>query len=429
VTESAPAPAANEESVSGQEEAPAATRKVRFANWWGEHEIKLGSDFMQKAFTPESGIEVVFDYIPYEGFIQKMISEIAAGDPADLILCNSDHVSSYAANGLMLGLNSYMERDKVDLGSFFGSPDWTINGEMYGLPSWYGAWYFFVNTTMLEKAGIEVPRGSWTWDQLRDISIKVADPANGIYGLTDAQITGGAGGVMYWYMLNGGSAFTDDMSECVINSPEVIDTLDFLKKLIYEDKVVPEYSVYGTTPADEMFRDGKAAFHYNGTWAANYFRENADKMDFEWDVIFAPNGPSAKGDVTPARSSGMFIPANAKDKELSWEVMKFWSSVEGINGLDIGSLSSMPPSAATVEDEAYNLYPEKLPKSFNKEFFGAVAARAKYFPYTHYLLNENVQNAMNSLNDVLAENLDAKTIADQAYETIKSNWSSIVKVG
>jgi multiple sugar transport system substrate-binding protein len=416
-------PAATQAAATDGAGAGAGVKQVRFANWWGEHEISIADEFFKKDFTPESNIEIVFDYSPFEGFIAKMISEIAAGNPADLILCNSDHVSSYASNGLMLPLDSYMERDGTDLTSFFGTSDWIIDEQLYGLPSWYGAWYFYVNVSMLEEAGIAVPRGSWTWDELRDVSLKVADPANGVYGLTDGMTP------LYWYMLNGGGAFSDDMSACTINSDEVVGTLDYLKKLIFEDKVMPEYSAYGTTPPDQMFRDGKAAFHYNGTWTSNYLRENADAIDFTWDVIFAPNGPGAKGDVTPARSSGMFIPANGKDLETSWEVMKFWASVEGINNLDIGALSSMPPSQATLESEVYNLYPQKQPEHFSKEFFSAVAGRAKYFPYTHYMLNENVQNAMNSLTDALNSNLDSKTVCDQAYATIMDNWQSIVKVG
>lgn len=401
------------------------TKQVHFANWWGEHEIEIADKYFKEKWTPESGIEVVFDYIPFDGFVQKMVSEITAGNPADLILCNSDMVSSYAKNGLMLELDEYMERDSVDFSEFYGSPDWVVNGKMVGLPSWYGAWFMYVNTTMLEENGIDVPRGSWTWDEMREICLKVADPGNGIYGLSDGM----SNEPIYWYMLNGGAAFSDDMSECTINSPEVVDTMEFVRKLIYEDKVVPEPSSYSTTPADQLFRDGKAAFHYNGTWTVNYLRTNADSIDFNWDVIFAPTGPNAKGDVTPARSSGMFIPKNGKDVETSWEVMKHWGSEEGINNIDIGALSSMPSSAATLEDEAYYTYPDQQPESFNKDFLGAVASRAKYFPFTHHILGTNVQNAMNSLSNVWVENKDSKTVCDEAYETIMANWDAIEKVG
>lgn len=401
-------------------------KQVRFANWWGDHEIEIADAYFKEAFTPQTGIEVVFDYIPYDGFIQRMISEIAAGNPADLILCNSDHVSSYAVNGLMLGLNELQARDQVDLTDFYGTPDWIIDGELYGLPSWYGAWYMYVNVTMLEEAGIEVPRGSWTWQELRDICLKVTDPEKGVYGLSDGMVDDDP---MYWYMLNGGAAFTDDMSACTINSPEVVEAMKFVQDLIYVDKAAPEPSFYATTAADQFFRDGKAAFHYNGTWAANYFRVSEDVMDFEWDVIFAPTGPSAPGDVTPARSSGMFIPVNAKDVEASWTVMKQWGSLDGINHIDIGALSSMPSSEASLNGEVYNLYPEQLPQHFTKEFFSAVTARAKYFPFTHYVLGENVLNAMQSLSNIWVENMDAQTVCDEAYNTIQNNFGAIVKVG
>lgn len=416
-TESSPSQAAD--AASGD------VKQVRFANWWGEHEIEIADQYFKEQWTPQSGIEVVFDYIPFEGFIQKMISEITAGSPADLILCNSDHVASYAKNRLMEPLDEYMKRDGVDFSGFYGTPDWTVNDQLLGLPSWYGAWFFYVNTTLLEENGIEVPRGSWTWEELESICKQVADPEKGIWGLSDGMMNSPE----YWYMLNGGAAFTDDMSACTINSKEVVDAMDFVRRMIYEEKVIPEPSVYSTTPADQIFRDGLAAFHYNGTWTCNFLRVNADKIDFTWDVIFAPTGPDAKGDVTPARSSGMFIPANARDKEASWTVMKHWGSLEGINNIDIGALSSMPSSKETLEAEAYYTFPEQQPESFNKDFLGAVTARAKYFPYTHFILGSNVSNAMTSLSNIWVENADPQTICDEAYNTIMSSWDSIQPIG
>jgi multiple sugar transport system substrate-binding protein len=399
-------------------------RQVRFANWWGDLEIKIADEYFKKEYTPKTGIEVIFEHVPRDEFIQKMVSQIVAGDPPDLVLCNSDDISSYARNDLMLGLNTYMERDNVDLTSFYGTPDWIIDRELYGLPSWYGSWYFFVNVTMLEKAGIEVPRGSWTWDQLREIALKLNDPANGIWGIADGMNWD----LMYWYMLNGAGPFSDDMSTCTINSPEMVYAFDFLKKLIYQDKVMPEPSLYATVSPDALFADGKAAIYYGGTWSANYFRETI-KKDFTWDVIFAPTGPGAKGDVTPARSSGMFIPANCKNIEAAWEVMKHWGSVEGINNIDIAALTSMPSSPAVLESEAYNLWPNQQPEHFNKEFFRQVAARAKYFPFTHYYLGENVRNAFTGIGAIVNENLDSKKTLDEAYNTIMANWDSIEYIG
>jgi multiple sugar transport system substrate-binding protein len=278
---------------------------------------------------------------------------------------------------------------------------------------------------MLEKAGIEVPRSSWTWDQLREIALKLNDPANGIWGISDGMNWD----LMYWYMLNGAGPFSDDMSKCTINSPEMVYAFDFLKRLIYQDKVMPEPSLYQTISPDTLFADGKAAFYYGGTWSANYFRETIKKEDFTWDVIFAPTGPGAKGDITPARSSGMFIPANCKNVELAWEVMKHWGSVEGINNIDIAALTSMPSSPAVLESEAYNLWPNQQPEHFNKEFFRQVSARAKYFPFTHYYLGENVKNAFTGTGVIVGENLDTRQVLTEAYNTVMANWDSIEYIG
>jgi hypothetical protein len=88
----------------------------------------------------------------------------------------------------------------------------------------------------------------------------------------------------------------------------------------------------------------------------------------------------------------------------------------------------MPPSRETLEAEIYNLWPEQQPEHFAKEFFSQVTARAKYFPFTHYYISENVQNAWN-ISGILRENLDTKTTLDNAYTTIMANWNTIEYIG
>jgi ABC-type glycerol-3-phosphate transport system substrate-binding protein len=178
-----------------------------------------------------------------------------------------------------------------------------------------------------------------------------------------------------------------------------------------------------------MFADGKAAFMYAGTWATNYIQQSADKNAFEWDIIFAPNGPGAKGDLTPARSSGYFIPFNTKDPEAAWEVLKAWGSLDGVNNLDIGAMTGMPPDPVSLEAESYNHWPQMMPEHFSKDFLSQVASRAKYFPFYHYYLGENVQNAIGGVADILRDNLDTKRTLDAAYNTIMANWDTIEYAG
>ena len=97
-----------------------------------------------------------------------------------------------------------------------------------------------------------------------------------------------------------------------------------------------------------------------------------------------------------------------------------------MNALSIGALSAMPPSQATIDAEAYYTYPDQQPKSFNKDFINELSRVAVPENYSHIYFNESVTNAINSLTNVIIENRDAKTVCDEAYDTIMKNWDNLV---
>lgn len=402
----------------------AENKSVTFACWWSEAEIAAAKVWLDENYTPVSGIEVEFKYVPYNGFAQQMVSEIASGNPSDLILCEYTMVPSYYDNGLMLPLNDLMARDGVDFTTFNCAEQWIFGDDkqMLALPSEHPMTYFFVNKTILKEAGCEVPYGSWTFDQLLEICKACAKPEEGIYGLVDFC---GTWKPETWLVLNGSNVFSDDLSSCVINSEAAVAAMDFVRKMIYEEKVMPEPSVYASTPADQLFRDGKAAFAFNGTWMTQYLRVNNESIDFEWDVIYPPTGPNATKDAAYAYSCGLFIPANCTDVETAWEVLKFWGSVEGLDGISIGCLATLPVGQANIDSQAYYTWPELPPENFNKAFIEGLFERAAYMPFSHMTLNNNVTNAISSLADILISNKPAQEVCDAAYETIMSQWNSI----
>ena len=406
--------------------AGAETTKIHFANYWSENEIAKGGAYFSEYLTPQTNLEIVFDYYPFESFTAKMISKIAAGDPSDLVLCNGDMLSAFVEKDLIMPIDEFLERDGISFDHFYGIDEFTFNGKVMGLPSWYGAWYFYVNVDLFKQAGIEVPSGEWTFDQLREYAKKLTNPEKGIWGFVNEH----SDSPKHWYPLNGGAPFSDDMSTCTINSPEVVDAMQFLTDMIYVDKSTTEPSQYASAPADQLFGNWQAAILFGGACNTGIYRWNKDDIDFEWDVIYPPTGPDAEKPTTHARSSGIFIPKNAKNPELSWEVMKFWSQPQSLIALDIGALASMPASQECTDMEAYYTYPDELPKGLTKEFVTDLSTNwAKYLPYIHYTMDNSILNALDGLNAITSENRDAQEVCDEVYEEIMANSDSIKKIG
>lgn len=139
-----------------------------------------------------------------------------------------------------------------------------IGGRVLGVPVSYGNHLMlFFNKKML-------PAAPTTTDELIATAKRFYDPAKNQYGLVFNQIEpfwvapilGGFGGWPITYDASGGPQVT-------LDSPAMAKTLAFLKKLKFEDKVIPGECDYDC--AKGLFLEGKAPLTINGDWVVPEF--------------------------------------------------------------------------------------------------------------------------------------------------------------
>jgi multiple sugar transport system substrate-binding protein len=95
---------------------------------------------------------------------------------------------------------------------------------------------------LLAKAGVTLPKGPWTWEELIPIAQKLTVRQNGVtqWGFFMDWDPAYKQFILQW----GGSMYTPDGTKCVIDSPECIEAIQFMTDLIYKYHVSP-------TPGDE----------------------------------------------------------------------------------------------------------------------------------------------------------------------------------
>ena len=112
------------------------------------------------------------------------------GDTApDVFALGGAKPQEYGSVGALLDLGTVAKLANVDKYPAFSTASAVVDGKLYGLPTGGNATAAFINTDIFEKAGVDVPDASWTWDDLIDAANEIGsaglttDTGAPIYGI------------------------------------------------------------------------------------------------------------------------------------------------------------------------------------------------------------------------------------------------------
>lgn len=201
--------------------------------------------------------------------------------------------------------------------------DSLVDGKKYAVPV-NGFWEaMFVNTEVLDAAGVSMPGADYTWDQFKEDCQKIKDAGY-------APIACALGNIPhYWWEF---SIFNHTSPETHLQVPESVDSeggqawvagMNDIREL-YELGYFPDNTLSATD--DEtfaMFMDGKAAFLIDGSWKVGGIvnscqsdPEDPSTLDAEklakFDVTYVPGQGDRKAtDLIGGLSMGYYISTKA----------------------------------------------------------------------------------------------------------------------
>jgi len=172
-----------------------------------------------------------------EGFIDgmpvdKILAQISAGTPPDVIMMGSDVASAWARRGGALrALDESLKRDKVDPEKVFYpalAQMARAQGKYYGLPQLTATdrAYLFMNKDIVDAAGLNSAKGPATWEELVTWSQRVSKRE----GDTFSQVGLNIGGTPFidWIARNNGKVLSDDATKVAFDSPAGQATLEWM---------------------------------------------------------------------------------------------------------------------------------------------------------------------------------------------------------
>lgn len=261
----------------------------------GEAETK-SVEAAVKAWSQESGIAA--SVIPATDLVQQASQGFAGGNPEDVLYVSTDQFAGWASNGSLAAYGDQL----ANAGDFRPGlvQAFTHEGKFYCAPKDFSTLALVINTKMWQDAGLTDADVPTTWDQLAAVAKKLTQGKR--VGLAMSPEIARIG---VFLAQNGGALVSADGTTATANSPENVEALTFVKKLLTEG-VADFSSKLGSGWGGEAFGKEQAAMVIEGNWITGAMAN--DYPDVQYKVVKLPAG---KQEGTLQFTNCWGIPADA----------------------------------------------------------------------------------------------------------------------
>jgi multiple sugar transport system substrate-binding protein len=382
------------------------TLKLTFS---GEEFSKEPMGKILDEFFKETGISTEVLYVPsqggWAGYFSKIQTMVASGDVPDVIRIAIEGFRIFQEADLIVPFNEFFEaypnaKEVLEEQHPNLMAPFVIDDKIYGITFDWNNVVTHINTNILKECGLEMPPEDWNLENFLDYAQKMTftrEDGTEVYGYAIPNYYFGASA---WFFNNGGSILNEDWTECTLDTPEIIEVVQFWQDSIYKYKVAPQ------PPFDEgvAFQNDQLGMHFKGRWPLKGYKES------EFDAVDVQYIPTMKTNQV-IFGSGIFPVLKAsKHKEEAFQLAVKLSTKEAQEAiLEISHI----PAHTQVMDE---VLPEAtFPKNSIIYRDSADRAKAVESPAEY----GDIQAIFDRyLSMVLANESDAETAMKKAAEEI-----------
>ncbi|MFQ5504299.1 MAG: ABC transporter substrate-binding protein, partial [Planctomycetota bacterium] len=260
---------------------------------------------------------------------------LASGEPPDVFAIDVELFPAYHAVGALAPLDGHLEGTDFDESDYYpitldafrarGSDG---RARLYALPKDCTPYVLYYNRQLFLEKGVEPPDESWTWEDLERAAIALCGPKDerGLRGSYGLSMNYWSQALMPWIWSSGGAVFDQD-GRCVIDSPETIRALAFLRRLFDLGVTTGRVSPDAIRSARMSFEQGRVAMVAPaGRWVVNRVRDRNPALDF--DVAPLPRGPSGQR-FTALAETGYCLSSASRHPGAAAEFLRFLAGEEG----------------------------------------------------------------------------------------------------
>ena len=292
----------------------------------------------------EDRVYVVNTHVPAD-FGVVMNTRLAAGDPPDIAYTGSGGFYTMASEGRFHAIDDLISPGF--LSTVVHDAVWRYDGRIYGLSTAQVNMMVYYNADLFEYHGVEPPphrfQDALSWDQFINLAQRMTIDRAGNNALhpdfnpNQIAVFGMSLGyalnpVSMWAYSNGARLVNEAGDNTNFDSPEWIDTLYKLNRLVHHYRVSPTPAEAEGFPESPLM-NGAFAMNISGRWDMMWL----STLDFTLGCAVMPDLGHGPFTMSPPGVTSMFN--GTEHPELAWEFWEFKMDVEnGATNLYAGGL-------------------------------------------------------------------------------------------
>lgn len=311
------------------------------------------------------GVRVVNEPISNAAaYRERLIADIGAGAPPDLLVLDGTDAQALIAEGMLLDLAPFVRRVGVDVDDFYPTvlASFTRGDRLYALPKGYTPVVYFYNRTLFDQAGLPHPTNGWSTDEFLRAARALTRDTDGD-GTTDqwgAVIDRPFPAWQAWVWSHGGDILSPDGKRAsgYLDSPQTDSALRLLAALPGELAVAPrpDTSRAASSAAQRLFVSGRVGLLAGDHRLIPEVRKHLEQGRLSLGVVSVPHAPG-RAPRTTILASGYAVPFNTPHRKLAVELAAWMSGPEAQRrrlaaGLE---LSTMPKVQLSAAGDPYGL--------------------------------------------------------------------------
>jgi ABC-type glycerol-3-phosphate transport system substrate-binding protein len=313
----------------------------------------------------------------WNDFFAKILTQIAAGTPPDIVGVATEGVQLMAGKDLAIPLDDYVKRDMAELKEMFDDVDPILieglmyDGHLFELPVNFNAGNMFYSTKLFQQAGLERPGDNWTIDDFHSYAKKIAaipdvnafDWVVRLWGSWTSFMYANGGNLLEEQRFDNGdwlwsAAYPGNPAvksrkggwkwgAPTANSAPTVEALQYMIDLRKEG-LAPSPDVGGGGTLQGLFASNRIGMTIaGGFWSGGL--HNAGMTPDSFDVQYFPKWKVQKhlfGVV------GNAILKSSKNQDLAWEVVKQLSAADAFD-LQFPGNATTPVRRSLMTPERY----------------------------------------------------------------------------
>lgn len=383
--------------------------------WYDDgSESQVMRDLLDRFEEANPDVVVTMDIVPYSsGILQSLPLQLASGQGPDLArVTDLGGLSEF-----FLDLRPLLEDPAYWEENFGPFLDWMRAEGSDAIPGFMTQLTVtgpYINETLFQQAGIEVPTGDTSWQEWAEVTREVAEATGTPYAMamdrTGHRLAGPAISQGAQYFGEDGSPQIDDegfrrMAELMVDWHE-------------DGTMIPDVWIGSSgsyVAGNEQFVNGQVVLYMSGSWQIGQFSELIGDA-FDWAAVPNPCGPAACTGM-PGGAALVGIAATDHPEEVA-RVMEFLAQEEILEEFyartlfipgHLGLAERGVPFEAELEqtEEALSVFASEVPE------LADLAYRLQGYPYNRVLFD--------AVRDRLTQVFVGELTLDQALERMQAD--------